>query len=349
MMLQKPEKASYNKLNRRQVLEILGIGMGALAIGGCTSKLFKHDLSSSSQLEPLATSTSSLFWRTIQASKNLDREYLRERSRKLKSIAKQLKRGQGNPTELAIEVRQTGYEIISHWTERGVLQALDTDLVEILTITPESLVLPPPIVQYRGKQLQFELELSDNDILGLGWEKQYNWDKDRLLKAVRQEGTEMLWQRWLVGIFNQAQPPSSVYSRFVTLDGGLLALLLLGVLLLVAGCEGPSDGTGQLGSSVPYEPPEPSPNGGCCALGTLVVTAEGLRPIEQIQLGQHVCTFDIMSGDIAVRKVVKTSVTWAEEILLLNLGTEKIRCTPLHQFTRGNGSMLKISVAEIKF
>lgn len=200
-------------------------------------------------------------------------------------------------------------------------------------ITPESLVLPPPETKSRVKQLQLELGLSDNDILG--WEKEYDWDKGKLLKAIRQEGSGILWRRWLVKSFGQAQPHYSKSSfPLVPLDGGLL-LLLGAILLLVAGCTDPSNGTGQFFGGPPYVPPNPSTNGGCCVKGTLVATARGLRPIEQIQVGQRVCTFDVMSEDIVVRKVVKTFTAQAEEILLLDFGVEEIRCTPLHQFYMG--------------
>lgn len=56
-MLQKPEKGGYNRLNRRQVLQILGVGMGALAVGGCTSKLFESEENLRSKLIPLSKGT----------------------------------------------------------------------------------------------------------------------------------------------------------------------------------------------------------------------------------------------------------------------------------------------------
>ncbi len=91
-MLHNPNKVGYNQISRRSVLQILGVSMGALAVGGCTSKLFERDLSSSNKLEPLAASTSSLFWRTSQARKNLDEEYLRKRGEQLKEMAKLAKK-----------------------------------------------------------------------------------------------------------------------------------------------------------------------------------------------------------------------------------------------------------------
>jgi len=326
-MLQNLEKSGYNRLSRRQVLQILGVSMGALAVGGCTGKLLEHGLSSNSKLEPLAASTSSLFWRTIQASENLDKEYLRERSRKLKRIVKQLKKGQGNPAELASEARQAGYEIVGHWAERGVLRALDEDLKEILTITPESLVLPLPETKAMVKQLQLELRVSDDEIRG--WEREYSWDKGKLLKAIRQEGSEMLWLRWLAKTFSQARPYSKS-SLFIPLDGGLALLLLLGALLLLTGCDSGPDITR-------YVPPVAlsSKGGGCFLKGTLVTTKQGKTPIERIQTGDNIYVFDLTLDNVAVRQVVKTFAVWAEEFLLLDFGTEEICCTPLHRFYTG--------------
>lgn len=40
-MLQTPEKGVYNRLSRRQVLRVLGVGTGVMAVGamsGCTTK-----------------------------------------------------------------------------------------------------------------------------------------------------------------------------------------------------------------------------------------------------------------------------------------------------------------------
>lgn len=337
-MLQKPGKASYNKLNRRQVLEILGIGMGALAIGGCTSKLVEHDLSSSNQLEPLTTSASSLFWRTTQARRNLDKEYLRERSRRLKKIVKQLKKGQGNPAELVNEARQACYEIVGHWAEKGVLQALDEDLKEILVITPESLILPLPETKTRVKQLQLELGISDDDIQG--WERKCSWDKGRLLKAIKQEGTAALWQHWLVKTLSQVQFHSES-SPFVPLPFPP-AVIAVGALLLILLVVAYSCECG-LNETCPDEPPPPPlpppppppPSGGCFVKGTLVAAARGLTPIEEIQINNEVYTFDLVSGATVARKVAKTFTAWEEEIFVLDFGAEEIRCTPLHRFYTG--------------
>jgi len=352
--LQNLEKSGYNRLSRRQVLQILGVSMGALAVGGCTGKLLEHGLSSSSKLEPLAASTSSLFWRTIQASKNLDKEYLRERSRKLKRIVKQLKKGQGNPTELASEARQAGYEIVGHWAERGVLRALDEDLEEILTITPESLVLPLPEIKARAKRLQLELGLSNDEILG--WEKVYKWDKNVLLQAIKQEGSEMLWKRWLDKAFKAFAPSPSLIAETIPIPIPPFlppwVRVLIYVLVTVLFTADPVDQGGEcIPSPCPGQPPAPPPPtppnptcseyacAGCFVQGTLIATPRGPKPIQTIQPGDSIYTFDFSTKDVAVRKVIETFKSHDQEILLLNFtGIEEIRCTPSHRFYTGQWS-----------
>lgn len=338
MMLQRPEKSSYSKLSRRQVLEILGISMGALAVGGCTRKLFEHELSSSDKLEPLAMSTSSLFWRTTQASKDLDKAYLYERSKSLKRIIKQLKKGQGNPAELVNEARQACYEIVGHWAEKGVLRALDEDLKEILVITPKSLMLPLPETKARIEQLQLELGVSDDDIQG--WERKLSWDKNRLLKAIIQEGTTALWQQWLAKTFSQVQFHSESSPFVPLLPPGVIAVgaVLLILLIVAYSCE-----CGLQGGCpdepppppLPPPPPPPPPSGGCFVKGTLVATARGLTPIEEIQINEEVYTFDLVSEAAVARRVAKTFTAWEEEIFVLDFGAEEICCTPLHRFYTG--------------
>jgi len=326
-MLQKPEKLQW--LSRRQVLKVFGVGIGTMAIGavsGCTTRLF--DPSSSNRFVPLATSTTNPFWRTTQANKNLDREYLRERGKRLKRIAKQLKKGEGDPAKLASESRQPSYEIINHWTERGLLRALDEDLNELLTTDPASLVLPTPQMKAQAKRLQHELGLDAEDLLR--WEEQIKWDNAKLLRAIQQEGSERLWRKWFMKYWGV--PNGS--SNFTPLGCPTCIIILLEVLFILITYSEPADVNGEcVPSPCPgIIPTPPSNGGGCFVQGTLVATAKGPKPIQEIHIGDGIYAFNPSTKNIAVQKVVEIFKARGEEIFLLDFGTEEIRCTPLHRF-----------------
>jgi hypothetical protein len=260
---------------------------------------------------------------------------LRERSKRLKRTVKQLKSGRGNPAKLANEARRAGYEIVGQWAERGVLSALDADLKEILVITPESLVLPLPETKAKVKQLQLELGVSDDDIQG--WEKAYQWDKGKLLEAIRKQGSEMLWRQWLAESFSGIFTPS---ARFVPLAPWFIYLLATIVRFIshadpvgIGGECVPSPCPGQ---TPPPTPPPPPPSGpGCFVQGTLVATARGSKPIQKIRSGDGIYAFDLSAKDAVVQKVMETFRTRGEEIFLLDFGAEEICCTPLHRFYTG--------------
>lgn len=106
--------------------------------------------------------------------------------------------------------------------------------------------------------------------------------------------------------------------------------------------DGPHDGGGPSGG-VPAGPDGGTGGGdaggggsdGCFVKGTLIATALGLRSIEQIQVDDEVYVFDFGRQDFTTRKVLKVIEAQREEILVLDFGSEQIRCTPAHRFYAG--------------
>lgn len=75
----------------------------------------------------------------------------------------------------------------------------------------------------------------------------------------------------------------------------------------------------------------------CFAEGTLVATADGLRPIEQVRAGDRVWSQDESTGELALRSVARTFVTEGARLLELRVlredGTaDTLRTTPEHPF-----------------
>jgi hypothetical protein len=82
--------------------------------------------------------------------------------------------------------------------------------------------------------------------------------------------------------------------------------------------------------------PRPPILGGCFAAGTLVATADGLRPIEIIREGDLVWSRDEATGEIAHKPVIHRYVTPAQPVMELAIaaedGGEIIRPTTGHRF-----------------
>lgn len=78
--------------------------------------------------------------------------------------------------------------------------------------------------------------------------------------------------------------------------------------------------------------------GTCFVSGTLVETAHGLKPIEQIAIDDMVWAEDSETGEKALKRVVQTFVKETETLLHLIVGDEEIVTTPEHPFyVAGNG------------
>jgi len=76
-------------------------------------------------------------------------------------------------------------------------------------------------------------------------------------------------------------------------------------------------------------------SGGCFVAGTLISTANGLTPIEEIKEGDNVFTYDGNSKGNILHIVEKVFVSESTEIISLDIETEKLQCTPLHRFYTG--------------
>jgi RHS repeat-associated protein len=74
----------------------------------------------------------------------------------------------------------------------------------------------------------------------------------------------------------------------------------------------------------------------CFAPGTLVETVDGLRPIEEIAVGDLVLAMDEATGEQAYKEVLEVIVTGAQPLIELGLvrgdGSESVQVTPEHPF-----------------
>ncbi len=77
---------------------------------------------------------------------------------------------------------------------------------------------------------------------------------------------------------------------------------------------------------------------GCFGAGTLVATADGPRPIEDIEVGDLVWAEDERTGDVALRRVARTFVADDKDIVEVAIrdgadgAVERIEATPGHPF-----------------
>src|SRR5690606_23400112 len=70
----------------------------------------------------------------------------------------------------------------------------------------------------------------------------------------------------------------------------------------------------------------------CFPAGTPVATKDGLRPIEEIKMGDWVYAYKEETGETALRQVLGTVQREVDAIVEISLGEEKIRTTPEHPF-----------------
>jgi len=75
--------------------------------------------------------------------------------------------------------------------------------------------------------------------------------------------------------------------------------------------------------------PAPQP---CFAAGTVVATADGHRPIEEIEVGDQVWGFDEESGRIGLHEVTARFVHQSDHLRVLSVGGSTLRTTDNHPF-----------------
>lgn len=72
--------------------------------------------------------------------------------------------------------------------------------------------------------------------------------------------------------------------------------------------------------------------------GTLVATADGEKPIEEIKVGDQVYATDPETGESGLFTVTDTFSHTAEAVMEIEIGTDRIRATPEHPFwVEGHG------------
>lgn len=95
--------------------------------------------------------------------------------------------------------------------------------------------------------------------------------------------------------------------------------------------------------NMPDPPPPPPPPRGyeCFVAGTPVWTETGLKPIEQIRVGDRVLAQDVQTGELAIKPVVCTTERPPEKVLAVKIGSQTLRCTGGHPFWVGGRGWLK--------
>jgi YD repeat-containing protein len=74
--------------------------------------------------------------------------------------------------------------------------------------------------------------------------------------------------------------------------------------------------------------------GGCFVAGTPIWTRGGTVPIEQLDVADEVITFDFDKRSSAVNSVLELHRAERSELLMIDFGSEVLRCTPAHRFYR---------------
>ena len=107
------------------------------------------------------------------------------------------------------------------------------------------------------------------------------------------------------------------------------------------------DGYWTLGDCIQWECDELVPPGyagsddggdidGCFAAHTLVFTGSGFVQIEEIEVGSEVFAYDLKNDKAKRAKVARAHQSESDSLLVLDFGTEQVRCTPYHRFYTGH-------------
>ncbi|MBI4437330.1 MAG: hypothetical protein HY590_07960 [Candidatus Omnitrophica bacterium] len=78
--------------------------------------------------------------------------------------------------------------------------------------------------------------------------------------------------------------------------------------------------------------------GGCFVAGTLVLTEEGLKPIESLKIGEKILSKNLETGALELKKITRTFETERDDLAKLSLGRTSIVCSNNHRFFKIGGS-----------
>ncbi|MBN2133603.1 MAG: Hint domain-containing protein [Sedimentisphaerales bacterium] len=134
-------------------------------------------------------------------------------------------------------------------------------------------------------------------------------------------------QEWLS--VEQAETYSSTFDRFRQVAG------------VVAMARGAAAQRGTAPQRTRPQGPTPRPNpapasqaraGACFVAGTLIATPDGLKPIEDIKVGDLVLAADPETGENGAYRVAQTFKRDATALIDIEVGNKRITCTPEHPF-----------------
>lgn len=84
--------------------------------------------------------------------------------------------------------------------------------------------------------------------------------------------------------------------------------------------------------------PRPPGGGGCFVRNTKVQTGqESSRPIQKLRKGDFVLSQDPATAALTEACVEKTFEAWENEFIVIEVGEERVVCTPLHKFYTQEG------------
>jgi hypothetical protein len=74
----------------------------------------------------------------------------------------------------------------------------------------------------------------------------------------------------------------------------------------------------------------------CFVAGTLILTEKGFKPIEEIQVGDKVWSYNEVTKETELKEVVALSRNTTSQLIEITAGNETIVCTPEHPFYIGD-------------
>jgi len=72
--------------------------------------------------------------------------------------------------------------------------------------------------------------------------------------------------------------------------------------------------------------------GSCFVAGTMILTENGYKPVEEIQIGDYVCSENVLSGEEGLKRVINVFIHETDKLLRLFSDNNVIETTPEHPF-----------------